>query len=144
MSNEAERESAPAGYVVVPVEPSEKMLDILYHNGPGLDDHLLVAIWAELLAAAPRADVPKCESPSCGCADAYCKAWDEEQPQAAPQPSDDVAKGLVEALELSANRLDRLRLEVNPLNLANEVADWTDEAREALATYRKAQGAKHG
>ena len=51
------QQSAPAGYVMVPVEPSEKMLDILYHNGPGLDDHLLVAIWAELLAAAPKADV---------------------------------------------------------------------------------------
>lgn len=41
------------GWQIVPVEPSEKMLDILYHNGPGLSDHLLVAIWAELLASAP-------------------------------------------------------------------------------------------
>ena len=52
---ERQDKSAPAGYVMVPVEPSEKMLDILYHNSPGLSDHLLVAIWAELLAAASPA-----------------------------------------------------------------------------------------
>ena len=40
-----------------------------------------------ILAAAPKPPVQQCEAPSCGCADAYCKAWDE-----APQPSDDVAK----------------------------------------------------
>ena len=48
--------AATVGYAMVPVEPSEKMLDILYHNGPGLSDHLLLAIWAELLAAAPKAE----------------------------------------------------------------------------------------
>ena len=30
--------------------------------------------------AAPAAQ--KCEAPSCGCADAYCKAWDDEKPVA--------------------------------------------------------------
>ena len=47
-------------------------------------DGVYMAIWAELLAAAPKPPVQQCEAPSCGCADAYCKAWDE-----APQPSDD-------------------------------------------------------
>ena len=47
--------AVPDGYVLVPVEPSEKMLDILYSIGPGSSDHLLVTIWAELLAAAAQA-----------------------------------------------------------------------------------------
>ena len=51
-----QQSQVPDGYALVPVEPSEKMLDTLYHNGPGLSDHLLVAIWAELLAAAPKAE----------------------------------------------------------------------------------------
>lgn len=59
-SRKAMTEKLPAatvGYAMVPVEPTEAMLDILYHNGPGLSDHLLVDIWAELLAAAPKPPV---------------------------------------------------------------------------------------
>lgn len=54
LANAPAQPAQTQGWQMVPVEPSEKMLDILYHNGPGLSDHLLVDIWAELLAAAPK------------------------------------------------------------------------------------------
>lgn len=49
------QQSAQAGYVMVPVEPPEAVLEILYDNGMDLDDQMLLNIWKWLLDAASAA-----------------------------------------------------------------------------------------
>ena len=51
-----EQQSAPAGYVLVPVEPTGSMLDVLYSNGMDFDDPTLVDIWGLLLRTAAATD----------------------------------------------------------------------------------------
>lgn len=41
--------SAPPGYVLVPVEPTDEMIDATYHGQP------LADIWHDMIAAAPSA-----------------------------------------------------------------------------------------
>lgn len=41
--------SAPPGYALVPVEPTDEMIDATYHGQP------LADIWHDMIAAAPSA-----------------------------------------------------------------------------------------
>ena len=40
--------SAPPGYALVPVEPTDEMIDATYHGQP------LADIWHDMIAAAPK------------------------------------------------------------------------------------------
>lgn len=57
-----------------------------------------------------------------------------ERPPAAPDVS-----GLVSALELARNRLQRAALDV-PSHMRSEVASWADESSQALAKFEKGGG----
>lgn len=72
-------------------------------------------------------------------ADAPIHAWNTRAALAEPAPQQDVA-GLVEALRIAANRLDRLTLEVPGGYWREGAAEWTKEAR---AAYRAAQEKPH-
>ena len=60
-----EQQGAPAGHVMVPVEPPEAVLEILYDNGMDLDDQMLLNIWKWLLDAAPKAECTNSDSWNC-------------------------------------------------------------------------------
>lgn len=64
--------------------------------------------------------------------------WDKANPTP-QQPGQDLV-GLVEALRIAANRLDRLTLEVPGGYWREEAAEWTEEARAALAAHDKQSG----
>lgn len=54
-------QSAPAGYVMVPVEPNEAMLDAMWNNvQQEPEDNQLKVLYKAILAAAPKAD-QRCE-----------------------------------------------------------------------------------
>jgi len=61
MSNE---QSAPAGYVMVPVEPNEAMLDAMWNNvQQEPEDSQLKVLYKAMLASAPKAEQPPVQGP---------------------------------------------------------------------------------
>ncbi|NRP03277.1 hypothetical protein [Stenotrophomonas maltophilia] len=50
----AKRLTPPEGYVLVPVEPTEKMLDALYRAEGDMSDDDLRSLWGDVLAARPE------------------------------------------------------------------------------------------
>ncbi|MDG9939678.1 hypothetical protein N7670_09790 [Stenotrophomonas maltophilia] len=44
----------PEGYVLVPLEPTEKMLDALYRAEGDMSDDDLRSLWGDVLAARPE------------------------------------------------------------------------------------------
>lgn len=147
------QQSAPAGYVMVPVEPTEALLDAMWNNvQKDPTDNQLKVLYKAILAAAPKAEQPPAQEPVIDeqaafeewiarvCPSGDCESvqrqWEESSEYldlyAAPQPvSYDAVRGLVEALEVLAKL-------GNGEHYGN--SDGNVIAQMALAAYRAAMG----
>ena len=135
-------QSAPAGYVMVPVEPNEAMLDAMWNNvQQEPEDSQLKVLYRAILAAAPKADVQepvaslhthfdgrkRVQFPG-GVYDQDAGWGAHVEPlYAAPQPvSDDARDALIVALRYCLEIEDRpmiIKLAKDAINAAMGVSD---------------------
>lgn len=162
MNNE---KSAPAGYVMVPVEPTQKMIeapsDYLRSEGLVVSEWLIGKVYQFALAAAPKAEQPPVQEPVYQIhrpVDVWERHWfwvdvDKEEFDAledatkgrilyaAPQPvGDDAKDALINQLGVALERLIATGLDQRTHHEFMTQKD--NHARLAFEAYRAAMGSK--